>query len=172
MPEIHMSAAVAPIITLRGFFTSQKWLRGRSLSEIELLVGYRAGRLSTLGASVYGFTRVPDYWEFELAGYTNVSGGLEMDPAWVAQEQLAAAYHANTGMAGAATRLKNNARSSMTVLGPDRLIKVKPLLEDPFDSYPAGHGIPQWRVSKKAADLGTLRGELLVVLQPGDRYPV
>ena len=69
-----MSAAVVPIITLREFFTSEKWFRGRSLSEIEVLVGYRAGRLSTLGASVYGFTQVPDYWEFELAGYTNVSG--------------------------------------------------------------------------------------------------
>ena len=121
---------------------------------------------------MYGFTRVPENWEFELAGYTNVSGGMAMDPAWVAQEQRAAAYNARTGVPCSETRLKNNARLSMTVSGPDRLIKVKPLLGDPLDTYPSGRGIPQWRVSQKAAKQATLHGELLLVLNPGDVYPV
>jgi hypothetical protein len=167
-----MSPAAPPIVTLRGFFTAEKWLQGKTLSEMEALIGYRAGRLSTLGASVYRFTRVPENWEFEVAGYTNVSGGLAMDPAWVAQDRLAAAYHAKTGVPNAETRLKNNARASMSVSGPNRLIKVKPLLDDPLDTYPPGRGIPQWRVSELAAQRGTLRGELLLVLKPGDRYPV
>jgi hypothetical protein len=166
-----MSAAVLPIITLRGFFTSQKWLLGKTLSEIELLVGYRPGRLSTLGVSVYGFTRVPENWEFEVTGYTNVSGGMTMDPAWVAADRNAAAYYAKFGMRSSETVLKDNARASMMISGRNRLIKVKPLLDDPFDPYPPGQGIPQWHVSKIAAERGTLHGELLVVVKPGERYP-
>ncbi len=166
-----MPPAAPPVITLRGFFTSQKWLQRKTLSEIELLVGYRAGRLTTMGALVYGFTRVPENWEFELAGYTNVSGGLAMDPSWVAQDRQAAAYYAKTGLPSAETRLKDNARLSMSVSGPNRLIKVKPLLADPLDTYPPGRGIPQWRVSELAAQRGTLRGNWLLELKPGDRYP-
>lgn len=166
-----MSPAAERVIALRGFFTSQKWLQRKTLSEIELLLGYRTGRLSTLGALVYGFTRVPENWEFEVAGYTNVSGGLAMDPAWVTQDRQAAAYHARTGLPNAETRLKENARSSMSISGPNRLIKVKPLLDDPLDTYPPGRGIPQWRVSELAAQRRTLRGELLLELKPGDPYP-
>jgi hypothetical protein len=166
-----MSTAAELVITLRGFFTSQKWLRRKTLSEMELLLGYRAGRLSILGALVYGFTRVPENWEFEVAGYTNVSGGLAMDPAWVTQDRQAAAYHAKTGLPNAETRLKENARPSMSISGPNRLIKVKPLLDDPLDTYPPGRGIPQWRVSELAAQRRTLRGELLLELKPGDTYP-
>jgi hypothetical protein len=167
-----MSPAAAPIVILRGFFTSQKWLQRKTLAEIELLIGYRAGRLSTLGASVYAFTRVPENWEFEVAGYTNVSGGLAMNPEWVAQDRLAAAYHAKTGVPSSETKLKENARFTMSISGPNRLIKVKPLLDDPLDTYPPGRGIPQWRVSELAAQRGTLHGELLMVLKPGDTYPV
>lgn len=166
-----MSAGVLPIITLRGFFTSQGWLRGKTLSEIELLIGYRPGRLSAGGASVYGFTRVPENWEFDVKGYTNVSGGQAIDPAWVAADRNAAAYYAKTGMRSSETVLKDNARASMTSSGPNRLIQVYPLLEDPSETFPPGQGIPQWRVSAIAAERGTLHGELLLVLKPGERYP-
>src|SRR5579862_438500 len=156
-----------PIITLRGFFTSERWLRGKTLSEIEVLIGYRPGRLSTLGAAVYAFTRVPENWEFDVKGYTNVSGGLALDPAWIAADRNAAAYYAKTGMRSSETILKENARASMAIVGPNRLIKVRPLLEDPADTFPPGHGIPQWRVSELAASRGTLHGELLLMLKPG-----
>jgi hypothetical protein len=165
-----MSAGVLPIITLRGFFTSQGWLRGKTLSEIELLIGYRPGRLSA-GASVYAFTRVPENWEFEVSGYTNVPGGQAIDHKWVAADRDAAAYYAKTGMRSSETVLKDNARASMMCSGPNRLIKVYPLLEDPSDTFPPGRGIPQWRVSEIAAERGTLHGELLLVLKPGERYP-
>ncbi len=170
--ELPMAATVPAVITLRGFFTSQKWLRGKTLDEMELLLGYRTGRLTTLGAAAYAFTRVPENWEFEVAGYTNVSGGTERPAGWVEADRKAAAYYANTGMRNSETVLKDNARASMTVYGENRLIKVKPLLDDPLDTYPPGHGIPQWRVSKAAADKGTLQGDLLQVIQPGEKYPL
>lgn len=167
-----MAATVPAVVTLRWFFTSQKWLRGKTLAEMELLLGYRTGRLSTLGAAVYAFTRVPENWEFEVAGYTNVSGGLPISSDWLEADRELALYYAKTGMRNSETRLKDNARSIMTIYGEDRLIKVKPLLDDPLDTYPPGHGIPQWRVSKVSAEKGTLQGELLQVIQPGGRYPL
>ena len=167
-----MAATVPGVITLRGFFTSQKWLRGKTLDQMEVLLGYRTGRLSTLGAAVYAFTRAPENWEFEVAGYTNVSGGMSISSDWVEADRKAAAYYAKTGMRSSETVLKDNARASMTIDGENRLIKIKPLLDDPFDTYPPGHGIPQWRVSTEAAEKGTLQGDLLHVIQPGEKYPV
>jgi hypothetical protein len=166
-----MSEVIAPTTVLTGFFTSQKWLRGRSLSELEGLLGYRPGRLSTKGASVYAFTRVPENWEFDLKGYTNVPGGMNIDPKWVAADLQASAYYARTGVRSSETVLKDNSRASMTASGPNRLIKVKPLLLDPDDPYPPGKGIPQWRVSELAAQRKSLHGDLFLVIKPGDAYP-
>lgn len=166
-----MSAVIAPRIVLRGFFTSQKWVSGKSLSELEGLIGYRPGRLGSQGASVYAFNRVPENWEFDVKGYTNVSGGMNIDPKWLAADAAAAGYYAKTGMRSSETVLKDNARASMTVTGPNRLIKIKPILDDPSDPYPPGMGIPQWRVSDQAAQKGTLHGDLLFLIKPGNVYP-
>jgi hypothetical protein len=75
-----MSADLPQYIVLQGFFTSQKSLRGQNLSEFERRIGYRPGRLMAKGAAVYAFTRLPELWEFELGGYTNVSGGIKDNP--------------------------------------------------------------------------------------------
>ncbi len=166
-----MADTVPSTTVLTGFFTSQKWLCGRSLSELEGLLGYRVGRLTAKGACVYAFTRLPENWEFDVKGYTNVSGGLNIDPEWAAADRQAAAYYARTGMRSSETVLKDNARASMTISGPNRLIKVKPLLSDPNDPYPAGKGIPQWRVSELAAQRKSLQGTLFLLLKPGDSYP-
>lgn len=116
--------------------------------------------------------RVPENWEFEVGGYTNVSGRMSISSEWAEAERKTAAYYAKTGMPSSETRLKDNSRASTTVYGENRLIKVKPLLEDPWDTYPPGHGIPQWRVSSAAAERGTLQGELLNVIRPGEEYPL
>ncbi len=121
---------------------------------------------------MYAFTRVPENWEFELAGYTNVSGGLKPDPAWVEADQKAAKYYAKTGLRSSETVRKDAARLSMAIQGTDRLIKVKPLLEDPLDTYPPAAGIQQWRVSDAAATRGTLRGLWLLTIAPDGRYPL
>jgi hypothetical protein len=121
---------------------------------------------------VYAFRRVPEPWEFEVRGYTNVSGGLDLSPEWKAAESAAAAYHKRYAIPDAVTRMKNNARATMTATGPDRLVKVKPVIWDPDDSYPPGSGIVQWRVSELAGERGVLLGDLLTTLKPGDLYPL
>jgi hypothetical protein len=154
---------------MAGFFTSQGWLLGRSLQELEKLLGYAVGRLTTAGAAVYGFTRVPENAEFELAGYTNSSGGMPSDPNWAQADRDAAKYHTNTGLHDSETIRKNAARASMSVKGVNRLVKVMPMIDG--DSFPPGAGIPQWKVSKLAAHQGMLKGQLLFVISPGESYP-
>ncbi len=154
---------------MTGFFTSQRFLLGRDLRDLEKLLGYGAGRLTTAGAAVYGFTRVPNNWEFELEGYTNSSGGLQPDPDWVRAERASARYYAVTGLPDSTTVRKNGARADMSAKCDGRLVKIVPLIDG--DSYPPGRGIPQWRVSNLAAQQGTLKGELLFVIHPGERYP-
>jgi hypothetical protein len=154
---------------MTGFFTSQGWLLGKSLQELENRLGYGAGRLTTAGAAVYGFTRVPENSEFELAGYTNSSGGMRPDPSWVEADRAAAQYHANTGLPDSETVRKNAARASMSVIGDNRLVKVVPLSDGV--SFPPGAGIPQWKLSELSAQRGTMHGELLFLINPGERYP-
>jgi hypothetical protein len=96
---------------------------------------------------------------------------MSISSDWVEADRKAAPYYAKTGMRSSETVLKDNARASMTIYGENRLIKVKPLLDDLLDTYPPGRGIPQWRVSKEAAEKGTLQGDLLRVIQPGQNYP-
>ena len=118
-----MAQALPQQRPMRGFFTSQGWLLGKSLQELERLVGYGAGRLSTAGAAVYGFTRVPGNSEFELGGYTNSSGGIQPDPKWIQADLAAAKYHAATGLPESETVRKNAARARMTVQGDNRLVR-------------------------------------------------
>jgi hypothetical protein len=103
---------------MRGFFTSQRWLLGKRLKDLEALLGYGGGRLTSAGAAVYGFTRIPINSEFELGGYTNSSGGMRPDPHWVQADRSAAKYYANTGLLDSDTVRKNMARASMTASSP------------------------------------------------------
>jgi hypothetical protein len=163
-----MNADLPQQITLTGFFTSQKYLRGQGLSQLERLLGYR-GQLMAAGAAVYAFTRIPDIWEFELKGYTNVSGGIDANPVWAAADRAASEYYKRTGMKDSETMRKTAARTAMTIVGENRLVKVKPLIQVQGD-YPPGLGIPQWRVSDKAAALRTLIGTLIGTIPRGGRY--
>jgi hypothetical protein len=165
-----MSVDLSQQISLTGFFTSQKFLRGQSLSELERRVGYRPGRLMAKGAAVYAFTRVPELWEFELGGYTNVSGGIKENPFPLTPAEILY-YARNPQIARPEAIRKQNARAEMSVHGENRLVKVRPILWDDQDTYPPGSGIPQWRISPRAADLRTLTGILLMTLEPGRIYP-
>ena len=159
-----------PTITLGGFFTAQGWLRGACLADLERLLGYH-GQLLAAGAAVYAFQRVPEIFEFELKGYTNVPGGMAPDPAWVAAERAAAPYYKRTGLDDAETVRKKAARATMTVRGENRLVKIKPLIAVTSD-YPPGRGIPQWRITDRAAQLGALTGVLVTTISLDGRYPL
>jgi len=40
---------------------------------------------------------VPENWEFDVKGYTNVSGGMTIDPKWAAADRAASDQAAQKG---------------------------------------------------------------------------
>ena len=120
-------------ISVKGFVTQQKYLSGRSLQQIELLLGYHAGRLSR-GASFATLDRLPAIDEFETFGYSQVAAHRHVVPA-------------DLDPIG----LRRMAMSAWSLVGPDRLIKA--FATTPHDDsmnpdiqYRPGQGVPQWKI--------------------------
>ncbi len=64
----------APMFWSEGYITCHKFIAGRSLAEVERILGLRQGEL-TAGAYLYVFLRLPSADEFETRGYTQTPGG-------------------------------------------------------------------------------------------------
>jgi hypothetical protein len=134
-----------------GFVTQALYLRGQEAHELERRLGYRSGRLAA-GWWLLFLTKMPAPHEFEIAGYSHLSGG-------VAQGHLARPPDPRTMESRArdegldlARVKKGLIRDTFSVLGerPQRLAKVLPVAgEFGGADYPPGSGIPQWKLTKK-----------------------
>jgi hypothetical protein len=125
--------AVGQKIAVGGFVTKQKSLAGRSLLELESILGFHAGRLAN-GATFAALDRLPLPNEFETRGYSQVADHRHATPP---------------GLDMAA--IKRMAMAAWAPSGPDRLIKVMAVtlhntgMRDD-DQYPPGQGVPQWKL--------------------------
>jgi hypothetical protein len=122
-------------IDVTGFVTQYKYLAGRSLLQIESLLGFHPARLAR-GASFATLDRLPTLHEFETAGYSQVAGRRHRAPS-------------DLDPVG----LRRMAMSAWAMTGPDRLIKV--LATTRHDAsmsddaqYPPGEGVPQWKITR------------------------
>lgn len=124
-------------IQVTGCITQEKYIKGKSLTEVERILGFHAGRLSD-GMVVAALQQIPAKDQFQLLGYTQVAEhrfnsaalkGLEVD------------------------KLKEFVRqNTFSLHGLNRLIKVLPnMRHQPFmkndDQYPPGDGVPQWKLT-------------------------
>ena len=126
---------VGEIVEVTRYVTQDKYLVGRSLAEIEHLLGYHAGRLA-LGASFVKLNSLPGPNDFVLAAYS-----------------LTAEHHYAPPPNLDAEKLKAIAMSRWSLSGGDRLVKVRPVIwhDDamkPDDQYPPGAGVPQWKLTR------------------------
>lgn len=124
--------------TTTGYITQEKYILGRTLTEIEHILGFHSGRLSQ-GALVLALEEAPQPWQFEFAGYSQVAGQhfegqygkVEFD-----RDKMKAYVAAHI----------------FKTIGPDRLVKVianqrhNPRMAD-NDQYPPGAGAPQWKLT-------------------------
>jgi hypothetical protein len=120
---------------IAGCFTQEKFIAGRTLVQIEQLLGFQPGRLSA-GGVVFALLELPDTSQFDVSGYSNVATHRFAMPSGLNPEVL-----------------KKNARQQWSLKGPDRLVKVRPEIGhdrglDPDKQYPPGRGVPQWVVKK------------------------
>jgi hypothetical protein len=140
-------------LNVSGCVTKDKFIRGKTIEEIEKLIGFHRGRLAS-GLTVVKLNRLPAMNEFDLAAYSNVAThrlqvptGLDID------------------------KLKRLAIESWSLSGVDRLVKVLAAIRhdnsmDPDVQYPPGQGIPQWKVTVQIP--GVVIAE--VAGTPGTRY--
>lgn len=63
-----------PELWAEGYFTSYKFIAGRTLPEIERILGFNS-RYLIAGAYFYEFSRLPYVEEFELKGYSQCPDG-------------------------------------------------------------------------------------------------
>jgi hypothetical protein len=137
---------VSNLVALRGFFTTQMYLQGQSLREIEFRLGFDAGRLS-LGAWFAAATQLPGPDDFEFAGYSQVAG-----------HHTAKVYGninspSNDSERQAILARKKSVIARWELYGSERLIKVVPMIGHSLNmidnyQYPPGSGIPQWKITK------------------------
>lgn len=132
-------------VALRGFFTTQLFLQGQTLREIELRLGFDQGRLS-LGAWFVTPKQLPGIHDFEFAGYSQVAShrtakeyGENLNKPDTESEKQA--HH---------TR-KKSVVDSWQLYGSARLVKVIPMIGHSLSmsddyQYPPGTGIPQWKM--------------------------
>lgn len=128
------SLTVGACLQVSGCVTKEKFIRGRTLADIERYLGFSAGRLRE-GMAVAALRRLPELNQFQLAGYSNVATHRHVPPPGLDIE-----------------RLKANALATWSVMGPERLVKVLPAIRhnpslEPDVQYPPGDGVPQWIVT-------------------------
>jgi hypothetical protein len=120
-------------VNAKGCFTQDKFIAGRTLQQIEKILGFKAGRLVN-GGQVYALTQLPRKGQFRVAGYTNVSlHRFAMQPG----------LDSNV--------LERNAMEQWTLTGPNRLVKVVPKIPHQSslsndEQYPHAAGAPQWEI--------------------------
>ncbi|NTS43887.1 hypothetical protein HRG84_23605 [Flavisolibacter sp. BT320] len=141
-------------LTVRGCITQEKYIKGRTLSELENILGFHAGRLAN-GATVAALLQVPTKSQFNLLGYTQVAEHK------INQEALK----------GLDTdKLKDLLlQETFTTVGVNRLVKVmaktdhsKELSND--EQYPPGWGVPQWKLT------ASMPAQVIAELNAGERY--
>ena len=141
--------AVGEATWVRGYVTKDKFIRGRTLAEIEWTLGFHRGRFAQ-GIEVIRLDELPGPNQFELAGYS-----------MVAEHRLRPAGGLDIG------KIKSEAAASWALQGPERLVKVRVRTPhdpggDPDVQYPPGLGAPQWKLTLQVR--GTVVAEV-------DSYP-
>lgn len=141
---------VNDIVQRRGCITLAKYVRGRTTAELERDLGYRSGRLSN-GAFIGVLRQLPQVYEFDLLGYSNV-----------------AEHHFKKPDALDISKLKNLVRTqTWSAFGENQPVKIFPISGQGSDDldleYPPGWGVPQWKLTSLMAF------EIVAFMERGER---
>ena len=142
------------IIQVKGCITQERYIKGRSLPELERLLGFEKGRLDK-GIVVATLIQLPNINQFQLLGYTQVAEHKfkSIDP-----EKLDV------------NKLKEMVlKDAFTLVGNKRLVKV--IANTPHNAkidndtqYPPGQGIPQWKL------ISIIPARVTGIVLPGKSY--
>jgi hypothetical protein len=152
---------------VKGFITRERWMLGKTPREMARLLGFSESRMSE-GARIFALMILPSNDQFAFAGHTHWSGGKPVSGSpdlWPARQ----AGIDERFMRSPEVRAKDNVRSTWTLTGAERLIKVETVVTHRQDvpswtQYPPGAGVEQWIL------LDSLPARLVAELGPEDRY--
>ena len=125
------------MIEVKGCITQQHFIKGRSLPELERLLGFQKGRLNN-GMVVATLIQLPNANQFNFLGYTQVAEHKHkaINPKELDVNKLKAIV----------------IKDIFTLVGYKRLVKV--IANTPHNAkidddtqYPPGLGIPQWKLT-------------------------
>jgi hypothetical protein len=126
-------------IEVKGCITQERYIMGKSLRELERILGFQKGRLDT-GIVVAALTQLPGVHQFELLGYSQVAEHK---------------FNSDATKGLDVNKLKEMVRKdTFTILGNKRLVKVMANLphNDKIENdiqYPPGLGVPQWKLTSR-----------------------
>ncbi|OLY94435.1 hypothetical protein SAMN05444008_10138 [Cnuella takakiae] len=141
-------------LQVRGYITQERYLKYKSLPQMESLLGFQQGRLKE-GAIVAVLDQMPAKSGFELAGYSQM-----------AEHKIPKDFTKGLDT----NKLKEILiKEVFTLTGEKRLVKVLPFSKHKVNlsndlQYPPGQGIPQWKLSD------TLFARVVAVVKPGQVY--
>jgi hypothetical protein len=141
------------IIQVKGCITQERYIKGKTLGEMERLLGFQKGRLEA-GVTVAALIQLPAVNQFELLGYSQVAEHNFKADA----EKLDI------------TKLKQMVvEQTFSLVGNKRLVKViaNTRHNDGIENdlqYPPGLGVPQWKLTDR------LSARVLDVVRPGEIY--
>ena len=126
----HRPLILGAMVSVKGDVTQNRWVGARSAHDLELSLGFGAGRLAQ-GWAVLLLKQVLQPADFKFSGLTLRSGGrYGLPAATTAADQLRPSVHDGLmhgrGAAGYA-ELQRNALRGVTPTGPSRLVKVLPV---------------------------------------------
>ena len=138
-------------IQIKGCITQEHYIKGRSLAELERILGFQTGRLDK-GIVVAALTQLPAAHQFELLGYS----------------QVAEHKHSPDATKGLdVKKLKEIVlKEAFTLFGYKRLVKVmaNQSHNDQLDNdaqYPPGQGVPQWKL------ISLVDAKVVAIVLPG-----
>jgi hypothetical protein len=155
---------------MTGFCTQALPLRGKSLNELEDLLGYRRGRLAA-GATILFLEKLLTPDDIQLAGYSYFSdgavGGHKLAPADRDPYRMESVLKSEMGWSDAHLRAQKQKMigTKIVVSGFDRLAKVIPTTgHSAGEEYPPGKGIFQVKVVRP------LSFRVKGVIAPGQKW--
>ena len=155
---------------MTGYCTHAFLLRGKSLNELEDLVGFRRGRLAG-GATIYFLEALPVPDDIQLAGYTYFSDGAvqghKLAPADRDPFRMESLLRTEMGWTDAQIRAYKQRMigTKIVISGHERLAKLDPVTpHSASEEYPPGKGIFQVRVVRP------LSFKLKANIAPGARW--
>lgn len=142
------------IIQVKGCITQERYIKGKTLPELEHLLGFQKGRLDT-GIVVAALIQLPSLQQFELLGYSQVAEHKFSNDATKGLDVI---------------KLKEMVlRDTFTTSGSKRLIKV--MANTPHNDhlqndiqYPPGLGVPQWKLTSR------MPARIITIVLPGKVY--